>query len=256
MNLILISVASGIALVAQLGRYLDLAMASGILLATLLVWWFRDTQAARLAVGFTGGLVIGCAMIAERMSDQITSLQHDRICTSEWQVRSRARTSTYQDRQVLRFPALVMSDCLDGHRTIEVDWLFPSGAVLPEIVPGERWYGLLQLKRIRGRINPGTFDYEGWSISRGFDGRARIRGSPRLISTGDLRGESKRYEIAEWIERWFGDSTVKGLMIALAIGDGTNISLEQWNLLSRTGTVHLVVISGLHLGLVYGLVLV
>jgi competence protein ComEC len=44
-----------------------------------------------------------------------------------------------------------------------------------------------------------------------------------------------------------------GLMIAQVTGNRQFIEPYQWDVLSRTGTIHLMAISGLHVGLVYGL---
>ena len=45
-----------------------------------------------------------------------------------------------------------------------------------------------------------------------------------------------------------------GFIPALAIGDRSGISDAQWQVLTATGTNHLIAISGLHIGLVAGLV--
>jgi competence protein ComEC len=45
---------------------------------------------------------------------------------------------------------------------------------------------------------------------------------------------------------------LRGIVLALAIGDRQQITPAQWDVLTRTGTNHLVAISGLHVGLVAG----
>ena len=37
----------------------------------------------------------------------------------------------------------------------------------PALEPGERWRLAVRLKRPRGRVNPGGFDYERWLFRRG-----------------------------------------------------------------------------------------
>jgi len=44
-----------------------------------------------------------------------------------------------------------------------------------------------------------------------------------------------------------------GLIKALTIGDGSSITQNQWDVFRKTGTTHLVVISGSHVGLIAGL---
>ena len=43
-------------------------------------------------------------------------------------------------------------------------------------------------------------------------------------------------------------------MTALVLGDGAGLSREDWQVLQDTGTVHLLVISGQHIGLLAGVV--
>ena len=45
-----------------------------------------------------------------------------------------------------------------------------------------------------------------------------------------------------------------GLIKALTIGDGSRIAQNQWDIFHKTGTTHLVVISGSHVGLIAGMV--
>ena len=44
-----------------------------------------------------------------------------------------------------------------------------------------------------------------------------------------------------------------GILFALVAGDGSGLPAEQWERFRATGTIHLMVVSGLHVGLVAGL---
>ncbi len=50
------------------------------------------------------------------------------------------------------------------------------------------------------------------------------------------------------------DTPTLALIKALTIGDGNSITQNQWDVFRKTGTTHLVVISGSHVGLIAGLV--
>jgi competence protein ComEC len=58
-----------------------------------------------------------------------------------------------------------------------------------------------------------------------------------------------RWKIFQQIESQVLETTVKGPLLALLLGESQWITGEQWKLLRDTGTIHLLAISGLHIGL-------
>ena len=128
-----------------------------------------------------------------------------------------------------------------------------------ETVPraGERWRLPLRLRGTRGFRNPGTFDYEGWLFREGYDGRAYIdrRGQAvRLAPGSEFNLQRWRRAIGEEISRRLEGAPQASLIRALVVGDRQDIGEEQWEVLRRTGTGHLVAISGLHVALLSGMV--
>lgn len=120
------------------------------------------------------------------------------------------------------------------------------------IRPGERWRFLVRLKRPRAFVNPGGFDYEAWLLRRGVGATGYIRksdGNQRLIEAGDWDLSHWRYGLREWLLATI-DTNHHGILLALLIGDRSEIPKEQWQLLLATGTNHLIAISGLHVGFV------
>lgn len=63
-----------------------------------------------------------------------------------------------------------------------------------------------------------------------------------------------RQDIAKRISALLPGSGSLGVIQALVIGVRQDITPEQWHLFRRTGTVHLIAISGLHIGLIAGLI--
>ena len=61
-----------------------------------------------------------------------------------------------------------------------------------------------------------------------------------------------RYHLAQDIQHTFGNSPHLGLVQGLTLGLAHQIQKQDWDLFRRTGTTHLVVISGEHIGLVAG----
>ncbi len=122
---------------------------------------------------------------------------------------------------------------------------------------GEAWRLTARLKRPHGLQNPGGFDYE----AHLFRNRLRATGYVRLEETPQrLETASPRYAI-DRVRQQLGatmrarlpDSVFAGIVVALANGDGGGVSNEQWDIFRRTGTLHLVAISGLHISLIGGI---
>lgn len=130
------------------------------------------------------------------------------------------------------------------------------GAV-PRLGVGQRWQLTVRLKRPHGFRNPGGFDYEGWLFRRGIEATGYVR---RKESNRRLHGPPEgnpvdrfRQYLAGRIDNVRGDSPRASLLTALTVGARGGISQDQWRVLRTTGTSHLVAISGLHIGLVAGL---
>ena len=129
----------------------------------------------------------------------------------------------------------------------------------PELRVGQRWRLIVRLKKPHGMLNPGGFDYEGWL----FEKKIRATGYVRAADENSLLGEESgllisfgrlRQRLGEQIDLALDGSQVDGIVKALAIGSRKEITPEQWEVFRKTGTSHLVAISGLHIGLVAGLV--
>lgn len=123
-----------------------------------------------------------------------------------------------------------------------------------DIMPGQIWQLTVRLKRPHGFSNPAGFDYEGWLFQQGIhaSGYVRTAASNRLLET-TWNPQSIRHHILQQLQQSLQAADNKGMIIALALGMRGDISQEQWNDLQRTGTGHLIAISGLHIGLVAGL---
>jgi len=126
----------------------------------------------------------------------------------------------------------------------------------PYLVAGERWRLRVVLKPPHGFADPGALDYERWLFVRRIKATGYVRDAAenrRLAPGFDLIGRL-RQELREHLKVVLGDSSALGLVEALVLGDRSALLPDQWSVLRRTGTGHLVAISGLHVGLVSALV--
>jgi len=117
----------------------------------------------------------------------------------------------------------------------------------PEVRSGERWRLAVKLKRPGGLVNPDAFDYEAWLLAQ------RI-GATGSVADGQLLAPARaawRDAIRQRLLAVDAQGREGGLA-ALVLGDGSGLSTTDWQVLQDTGTVHLLVISGQHIGLLAG----
>ncbi|MGH8580531.1 MAG: ComEC/Rec2 family competence protein, partial [Gammaproteobacteria bacterium] len=143
------------------------------------------------------------------------------------------------------------------------DWPSPGRVRLswyvdpPALIPGQRWELMVKLKRPRGFRNPGGFDYERWMFQQRLRATGYVLQSSRNQPLGDAAGqiiERMRFQLAWGLDHYLGRHPEAGLIKALALGVTDGITQPQWQVLSLTGTTHLVAISGLHVSLAAGLI--
>ncbi|MCF6336797.1 MAG: DNA internalization-related competence protein ComEC/Rec2 [Gammaproteobacteria bacterium] len=147
-----------------------------------------------------------------------------------------------------------------------LSWYSRKGHKTPSVHVGERWRLQVRLKRPHGFSNPGGFDYEASLFQQGIRAKGYVRHvknpqktdttvpvNQRLAPVGNAyQMDQLRETLRTRILASLDDHPLRGIVLALAIGDRQQINPPQWNVLTRTGTSHLVAISGLHVGLVAG----
>jgi competence protein ComEC len=127
-----------------------------------------------------------------------------------------------------------------------VTWFEPPQ--LP--VLGDVWEFELRLRRPRGTSNPGVFSRENWMFRQGLQASGYVVSGPRnrLIETGSLSPiESYRREFVDHAVS-NGEQSAP-VLAAIGVGARHLISREQWDRFAKTGTSHLMAISGLPIGL-------
>ena len=129
-----------------------------------------------------------------------------------------------------------------------------SRQALSGITPGSVISCHVKLKRPHGFYNPGAFDYEYWMLSQGIRATAYVsneHGCIRLSQYQTRDIHTIRHTLRDaLLEFSFGNDGF-ALMNALLVGDRTFIEQQQWSVLKKTGTNHLIAISGLHISLVF-----
>ena len=131
---------------------------------------------------------------------------------------------------------------------------------LPVIKAGERWQVTVRLKQPHGTMNPHGFDYEAWALERNIRATGYVRSSADnqrldpMIQRPVYWIEHIREEIQQHFAANLVDKTYAGILKTLATGDQHAILRDQWQIFTRTGTNHLMAISGLHITMVSSMV--
>ncbi len=119
----------------------------------------------------------------------------------------------------------------------------------PALNSGERWRLAVNLKRPQGLLNPHATDAEAMLLARGIGGLGSVKDGVRTApASGAWRDGIRQRLLAT------PANGREAALAALVLGDGAGLAREDWNVLQATGTVHLLVISGQHIGLLAGLV--
>ena len=134
-----------------------------------------------------------------------------------------------------------------------------SAGVTVALSYGSRIVFRLPLQSIRGDGNPGEFSYASWCGLHHWYHQVYLPPGSFRVMPGQ-RGydlPAILYEARSWVtnvlHRYIKQPDAAAIAVALLIGDRSALDKELLAAYSRTGVVHIIAISGLHLGMIYGL---
>ncbi|MCK4493167.1 MAG: DNA internalization-related competence protein ComEC/Rec2 [Methylococcales bacterium] len=160
----------------------------------------------------------------------------------------------YSDRRI-RFDFKLDPIQKDFPKKIRLNWYSKH----QRLTAGQYWHFTVKLKRPHGTFNLFGFDYERYLFTQKINATGYVRSSPPPVL---LKKETSwkiitlRQKIAQELESIALKIPYLAVIKALSIGDRHQVTKAQWTLLQTTGTTHLLAISGLHIGLIAGLVFV
>lgn len=118
----------------------------------------------------------------------------------------------------------------------------------PAVQSGEYWRLAVKLKRPGGLANPGAFDYQAWLLAQRIGATGTVVDGQLLRATAHSWRDTIRQRLLA-----VDAQGRQGGLAALVLGDDSGLNPADWQVLQDTGTVHLLVISGTHIGLLAGL---
>lgn len=134
-------------------------------------------------------------------------------------------------------------------RKIRLSWYGTE----PTSLPGHRMTLDVVLKRPHGTLNASGFRYEDWLFRHGYQATGTVKSaSPndRVPCGFHCLYRKSHAGLVAWVQQAFGEARQFPLISSLMVGYRGYLTDTHWDVLKATGTIHLVAISGLHLGLI------
>ncbi|MCB5188418.1 DNA internalization-related competence protein ComEC/Rec2 [Methylobacillus caricis] len=249
----------------------------GLLALLLITWYLRRHRYLRLLslglLGFLAGVFWAALMANLRLADELPhawegkDIQLIGVVASMPSKHERGERFDFDVEQVLTAGAIVPGhiSLMQYHGGFAANFRSPQPSLVPvgksasELHAGERWKLTVRLKRPHGTSNPHGYDFELWALEQNIRASGYIRLSPLSVRLDEfVHGpaywiEAVREKIRQRMDDVLQGQRYAGVLKALAIGDDSAISQNDWQVFRRTGIVHLVSISGLHITMLAGM---
>lgn len=226
-------------------------------------YWFKKPYLIAIPLGLIYATWVGNVMLANQIPDPLD--RADVLVTG--QVVGLPKTSG----AITRFEFIVATaapyktdetatQSLIGQRlsvSYHQRYNFKHPLAIMSFQPGQLLQLRLKLRKPRGFVNPAGFDYHLYLLRQGFSATAYVKSDAMnqvlpdtLESSLILKRDLIRYRLRSFVEEYAGTyPQTAGALLALMSGDKQLIATHEWELFQATGTIHLMVISGLHIGL-------
>lgn len=221
-------------------------------------WVYRIIS---FSCGFFISLVVGVAVSHWRLTQVIDQALPQTFHNIDANVIVEIEEVVEKEFASLRFRANII-EILSQHdseflyavenKRIQFSWRLNTSSKTNEIPKvGEKWQFSLRMKSPRGFANPGGFSYRAWLLQQNIIATGYVNGKESKRIGVESAGKSN-FQLRSVLDRvFFSESSLehKALFRALSFGYKDQITQKQWEVLRKTGTSHLMAISGLHVGL-------
>lgn len=246
MLVFVLSILAGILCVQQMSTLPDLLWLPVALVGIAGFAWLRWWKTVSILVGMIWAVGYAANQLADRLPENLAG--------QDVSVKGYVADLPEHEDNHVRFNFNVLESAKPVPHKLRLTWYYPDWI----IKAGQEWTITVRLKSPHGTFNPGGFDYERWLLLEGIGATGYVRGKPepKLVGNADaiISLPAWRQHIAEQLEQLLEGSNNLAMIKALTIGDGNSLSPQQWEVFRQTGTTHLMVISGSHIGLIAGLV--
>jgi competence protein ComEC len=210
-------------------------------LAVLLALRFR---ARKSALWFLAGAVWTCWLASERLAERLPAAELGRDFAVAGFV---AGFPSYAPGQITFAFAVTAPRPAGVPPRVRLTWYDPP----PKLAAGDSVLATVRLRPPRGARNPRGFDYEQWLTVNGYGATGYVRSGAVAapVETWPAQWLRFRATLAARLEAAAPDADGAALLIALALGERFRFTEQHWADFRRTGTSHLVAVSGMHVAL-------
>lgn len=210
----------------------SLSAGAGLLGGVVLAVWFGQGLLERR-------LTEGCVRLPLEVQGVVSSLP----------VASQFRDGVRRQRFEFRVAQLTPGRCA-GPATVLLSYYGEA-----TVRPGETWRFQVRLKRPWGLANPASHNLQAWFAQTGIDAVGSAGSGQHVAGAGlfDAPHHRLRARLARAIDEQQFGAEATAMLKALTVADKSAIDGGLWRLFQIFGINHLLVISGLHIGLVAGL---
>lgn len=262
MTLCCLGIVAGVCLFQCIAELPDLKWLGLMVCLLVITWRWRRYYLVCLFIGWSWAWIYAAWSLVNRLPVELEG--------QTLSANTRIESIPSCDKHLCRFNASLtlnqqaLPGAGESKRTKTINTRLSWYSPPEHISAGQQWQLDIRLKRPHGLMNPGGFDYEQWLFAHGIGatGYVRCQTDCQLLSNPDrsLRNRltqhfrHQRQQLYNRLTQYLSASPVSGLLIGMVVGIRDDMTEQQWNVLRQTGTAHLMAISGLHIGLIAGLV--
>jgi competence protein ComEC len=131
---------------------------------------------------------------------------------------------------------------------------------LPNLQAGSIIYASASILPVKNNGNPGEFNYAEFCKMKGITHIAFVKNTEYIKSKNTYQSTSVFFnkvknKVVGIIKKYVPNTQAVGIAEALLIGDRKDIDESTWQAYSNTGIVHIIAISGMHIGFIYSNIL-
>lgn len=254
LNIIAYFIGNISAFLLPLKSNLDLVLILALLIILVLVFCYKNLVYPTMML--LAGMLWGVANIHFLSNWQLPlKWQGKLVYVSGQIVKVGASSNSRQRFYLLSHKLCLKQQCSRTKHLVQLDWYSKESELLKL---GSNWQFKVRLYQPHGRYNPGSFNYVRWLKLQHVVAVGVVSGyaiEQNSAGIGDLYWfETLRQFLYHRLKSLAPADENLAIIMALALGMKQEFSQTQWSLFRNTGTTHLLAISGLHIGMVAGII--